>query len=142
MYAREKIKKLISFCFVALKMVNHGKSTELQEKKEEDSSSKSFNKKITDAKNTIRKKFKKAYMNRLESECEVNRAINPLTRTKRNKFSLPGASAAQKIETSDPNVLCTRLRVLLAASKTSNEVQRTDEMNAIINRLHELGLLI
>lgn len=121
----------------------HDKSIILQDKKEEDSRPKSNMLKITNAQKTIKKKFKKAYTNRLECEREVIRAIKPLnTKTKQNEFTLPGASTTLKIETSDPNVLCTRLRVLLASSKTSNKVQHTDEINSIINRLHELGLLI
>lgn len=125
-------------------MEQRKKLTTLQEKREEDNNSKPMLLKITDVHKVIRKKFKKARKNRLDSERDVNRTVKPLT-TKINEmevFSLPVISSARKTEINDPNILCTRLRVLLDESKTTDKVQRTDEINAIINHLHEQDFLV
>lgn len=137
------------------------------EKRNQNSRSEAFKLKLTDTRAVIRNKFKKACVNRLKCEREVNHAMKPLATTA-NKlksfecgFSLPKTTSkscrqqqlpaeihshhskkSRKIETIDPNRLCNRLKVLLASTNMCDDVQRAEEINAIINHLRKLEILV
>lgn len=86
-----------------------------EKRKKADTKAKSLLK-LTDIRNIIRKKFKKACMDRLECERDANQTMKPLaSATKTNDFPQPIASTAKMhsqqsriIETNDPNDLCAR----------------------------------
>lgn len=130
----------------------HDESNTLQKKREQ------IELKIAYTQKMIRNKFKKACLNRCKQERDAKHAMHALATTKTNvsksfvhDFSKPKATAANissnrsnksiKIETNDPNILCTRLRVLLASTNAS-DVEQTIEKNAIIRKLHGLHLLV
>lgn len=126
----------------------HDKSNALQKKREQ------IELKIADTQKIIRNKFKKACLDRCMQERDAKHAMHALATTKTNvlksfvpDFSKPKATTAnissyrsnksRKIETNDPNILCTRLRVLLSSTNAS-DVEQTAEKNAIIRKLHDL----
>lgn len=125
------------------------KTIAFQKKRRQATSSKAFKLKLADVQNTIRIKFKKACKIRLECERNVNQAMKPLTAT---KICMHQQSSAKiyslnsikdsSIETNNLNYLCNRLRVLLDSTNLDDDVQRTHEINAIINRLHDLKILV
>lgn len=94
-----------------------------------------FKLKIADTQNIIRNKFTKACANRLECERSTNQAMQQQTSAKIY------SNKSRKIETNDPNYLCTRLRVLLTIPNM-DEVQHAAEVNAIISHLHASGILL
>lgn len=114
-------------------------------------------KKIADTQSIIRKKFKKAYANRLEREHEVNQVMKPLIEpsTSTKKYDMQPQhrqihakndskrSVKYKLAISnEPNDLCNRLRIISASSNAVVDVKHTEEKNAIITRLRELNLLL
>lgn len=126
----------------------HDKSNTLQKKREQ------IELKLVDTQKTIRNKFKKACLNRCMQERDAKNAMHALATAKTSvlksfvlDFSKPKATTAnisnksRKIETIDPNILCTRLRVLLA-SPNDSDVKQTIEKNAIIRKLYDLHLLV
>lgn len=104
--------------------------------------------KLIAAQNVIRNKFKKAYMNRIEHENDINHAIKPLHIESLNFItsSTNNASDSQhdiifKNKSDDSNSLCDRLRLLLASQMNGND-QHTEDINSIITKLRESKILV
>lgn len=138
--------------------MNLDKITTFQEKREQESTSNANMTQITDTQNVLRNKFEKACMNRFNHEQEVNQALKPLTSipspssltsisisdldSRENVFSLRKLSTtSNKFQSIGKNDLCERLRVLLN-SQIADNVNHTQEINSIIIKLRELGILI
>lgn len=115
--------------------------------------------KLTDTRNIIRKKFKKACLNRLECERDANQAMKPLATINTDNLTsvehdspLPKATTTTKttkiythqsrIIENDPNDLCARLRSLLASKKSCDYAQRIEEIKSIIAKLYDLNVLV
>lgn len=103
--------------------------------------------KISDTRNVIMNKFKKACSIRLEHERDVNQSMKPLT-------ALPTSSSktmidAIEIESSEknnemhdnPNELCLKLKVLMQSWFAGN-VEHTHEISSIIAKLRELEIIM
>lgn len=118
-------------------MAYHNKTSSKQEQRQRVDSSNALVLKLTDVKKIIRNKFKIAHANRLECERNASHAMKPSTASK----SSIQQHACAKIESSDMNYLCTRLKLLLSSTKM-DDVQRTLEINAIINRLRDLEIIV
>lgn len=132
---------------------------EVREKKpKQKSMSNAISSQLAVTQNVIRNKFEKACINRLEHEKDVNQVLKPLianptsSSTCDDRHQQQQSTAAVKIKlnesvksrlmrTSNPNELCARLRVLLAAANTTNVMKRIKEINAILEKLVELGIL-
>lgn len=115
--------------------------------------------KLTTTQNVIRNKFEQAYTNRLEHEHNVNRVMNSLTSdskckehdfpsqhlskssTRKNLQQLQLTTESYPIHSNDPNDLCTSLRKLLS-SQIADNVNRTHEINSIIDQLREHEIII
>lgn len=125
-------------------------SASLQEKNE----SNEITKKFIQTQNIIKKKFSKAYANRLENENNLNHVMQPILLETSNETDISLSTAKQVGPMStkqfvninsksfnDPNELCDRLRQILS-SLTVYDERYIDEMNAIIMKLRELDLLL
>lgn len=103
--------------------------------------------KLTATQNIIRKKFENAYKIRVEHENNVNQAIKPVTPstillTNDSEVEIddfPNQSFESRVI--HPNELCNNLRKLLASQIVDN-VNRTHEINSIIEQLRELKIII
>lgn len=116
-----------------------------QNKRDSVSSSNALKLKIDDIRKTIRNKFKKACANRLECERDSTHAMKPLAASEtsiQQQLCAKSSSKSRMIERNDTNYLCTRLKVLLSSNEMFDEVQRTRELNAIINRLRDLKIIV
>lgn len=127
-------------------------SNTIQEKIERMSDSNESTAKLTAIQNVIRNKFKKAHLNRLERENDVNHTLN---KSKQHSSAIKSSlttmipaiktiKAGRNIEMQypiDPNDLCTQLRLLINAS-IAGKVNRTCEINSIIAKLHELEIIV
>lgn len=102
-----------------------------QEKIEHDSGSKKIASKITIVQNIIKKKYKKALMNRLEHEGNVTQTINP------------HSIDAFGINDLSPNELCVKLKSLIDASIGNQDKKiHIAQINSIIAKLHDLDILV
>lgn len=93
--------------------------------------------KLSKTQSVIRKKFAEAYKHRLESEHNVNQAMQPLV----SKTVKRADNVNDEISAVDLNELCNRLRFLLS-TQFASEVDHTEEINTIISKLRELKILI
>lgn len=103
--------------------------------------------------NIIRNKFKKAFMKRIAREDDVNRVMNPLIVNHTSSAATTvdmlhnqeneqqqGPAFEQRKSSLNANILCNRLRVLLASrNRTSNMIE---EIKTIIKMLRELEMLV
>lgn len=136
-------------------MHKHEKSTTC--KRSQASRSNALTLKLSATQNVIRSKFKTACANRRGREQEVKHAMKPLTvslasssiRAKRVKQQQHQHSLAEFFSkrlikyarSNDPNVLCNRLRLLLASTNAPDAIQ-TEKKNAIISKLRDLKILV
>lgn len=96
--------------------------------------------KVSDTQNVIRKKFVKAYSNRIDYENDVNQSIKPLTcsqsttTTKKHKKN-------SLLKVNNINKLCIRLQKHIN-SQISTNVNYSQEIRMIISKLRELGIVV
>lgn len=125
--------------------------------------------KLTATQNVIRNKFEKAYTNRIVNEHDVNHAMKPLTasavdlesenngsslhnhsKTTNNSEQLHLATKSysnHSIKTNeekhhDPNTLCDILRILLASPLNVDDMKSMQQINAILDELRKLEIII
>lgn len=91
---------------------------------------------VSKTQNVIRSKFTDAFTNRLESEHNVDQALQPLVRKPVKVVD----NANVENSAVDLNELCNRLRFLLS-TRFASKVDHADEINAIISKLRNLNLL-
>lgn len=116
---------------------------------------------LTDVQHAIKNKFVKAFSSRIEHERNVNHAIKSLIppnnlKSKNNdhpkQLHLPTKKNSKHVNKSqliksdknkhcDPNALCIRLRKLLSSGST-DEMLHMQSVNAILEQLHELDMII
>lgn len=130
------------------------KSTDYQEKPDDNS----IESKIFTTRNVIKNKFEKVRMSRIELEAEAARTMklnnihpNVITsdsalscdsQPKEISFAHPKQNMQLNEETNCIiNALCKRLRLLIS-SPLSNTVNRTQEMNSILDKLRALDILV
>lgn len=101
--------------------------------------------KFTAARNIIRKKFKKACLNRIDRERESERALETLS-VPQHASSPPSdlhvmnhCKRYQETQ-NESNELCERLRTLID-SRIAGDVNQTEEINAIIKKLRKLEII-
>lgn len=104
--------------------------------------------KFTVTQSVIRDKFKKAYMNRLKHENNVNHAMKPFAKSQSLSFAtITSTSAVNQhsksiaLETNDINTLCTRLQKLMNAQIEHN-ANHKQEIQLIISKLRGLGIIV
>lgn len=128
--------------------------------------------KLTAMRKIMRKKFKKAFTNRIENENNVNRAMNLTSsvdlKSENREFPLhnhsektnispqshltPKSRSNPAIESKtnknnkkvyhDPNSLCNSLRILLAASLNDTDVKHMQQIKSILSELRKLEIII
>lgn len=121
--------------------------------------------KLTATQNIIRNKFEKAHKIRLENEHDVNRAMKPHTasitsglESKNNdprivsktttnhspQLHLATESCSNHVikTNDDPNTLCDILRTLLASSQNVDKIECMRQINAILDELRDLEIII
>lgn len=93
--------------------------------------------KIFATQKVIKKKFEKAYSNRLDHENDVNQAMKPLTCSRSTTKQINKNSL---LKINDANELCNRLQKLIN-SQISNNDNYSQEINMIISKLRELKII-
>lgn len=129
--------------------MDHIKSNTHQEKSEHVSRLHAFHSKLGDVQKIIRNKFKKACSNRLACERDANLTMKPLAATSKQVMhqhqqhspAKNDSNRAFKYRLVDPNTLCNRLRVLIASTSAS-DVKQSEEIKAIIKKLHDLEIIV
>lgn len=96
--------------------------------------------KIADTQKVIKNKFVKAYTNRVDHENDVNETMKPLTCSHRTTTSKPN-NKNSLLKINDTNELCNRLQKLIN-SQISRNVNYSQEIEMIISKLHELGIIV
>lgn len=105
--------------------------------------------KLSATQNVIKNKFKHAYANRMEREYDVNQAMKSInvggTTSSASSLTITNEPESIKNDYSnhsiDPNELCTNLRKLLT-SQIADNVNRTHEINMIVEKLRELKIVM
>lgn len=121
-------------------MINNESVPDLsQEKSNQVSASNKIISKLTATQNVIKKKFKKALMNRLEHEENVNDTINQ-TSNACNATATVDASGQNEY---DPNELCIKLKSLIDATNRSKDKKiHIAEIKSIIAKLTDLHIIV
>lgn len=93
--------------------------------------------KLTDIQSIISNKFAKAYTMRLEQEHATDQTIQ--------SFECKSVKCIENVNVNnkqiDLNMLCNRLRILLAA-QDAGRIDNTEEISSIMTKLHEHGILL
>lgn len=125
--------------------------------------------KLTATQKIIRKKFKKAFTNRIKNENNTNHAIHLTTnvdlKPKNREFSetydvslQPHSHSTTKSSSNhavesrtnktnkkayhDPNLLCNSLKILLAASLKDCEEKQMQQIKSILSEMRKLEIII
>lgn len=120
---------------------------------EENNEANEIKTKMISTQDVIKNKFSKAYANRIEQEKKLKQTMRSLLAVS----STHSRAATTSTKTTDnknnkginhihfsfnnPNELCERLRKLILIMN-EDDVKQVEEMNAIINKLRELEILV
>lgn len=118
---------------------------------------------MTATRNVINNKFRKACAIRIEHERDANRTLQTLatasaaaakvtvrtndseSKKRASDYSLrkqtKNSTPQLALAINDPNVLCSKLRILINLQNVDS-VSRTKEISSVVNKLHELGIII
>lgn len=94
--------------------------------------------KITDTQKVIRKKFVKAYANRIDHEKDVNQTMKPLTGT---HTAINKNRKKKLLKVNNINELCNELQMFIN-SQISGNTNYSQEIKMIISKLRELNIIV
>lgn len=99
--------------------------------------------KISDTQKVIKNKFIKAYSNRVDHENDVNETMKPLICRRRTTTTTTTEQTNKNdlFKSNDINELCIRLQKLVN-SQICRNCNYSQEIKIIINKLHELGIIM